>query len=178
MHVGFVQHHRWNATVAGAGVDWVGAGAGDGGVVDAGGVVGAGGSRSSHTPSVVGTCAGSNQIKTQRAVVARAAVCRLPTAGCVVSGASHGPMFARLRGQQRNTHRGRVLSVTTSAMDGGLPKENNVDSTSRVDANTEPSQQRSVWYGRGAAFPKRRVPPPRSQPRTLTSTHPKEVHYW
>jgi hypothetical protein len=142
------------------------------------GVVGAGGSRSSHTPSVVGTCAGSNQIKTQRAVVARAAVCRLPTAGCAVSGASHGPMFARLRGQQRNTHRGRVLSVTTSAMDGGLPKENNVDSTSRVDANTEPSQQRSVWYGRGAAFPKRRVPPPRSQPRTLTSTHPKEVHYW
>ena len=90
----------------------------------------------------------------RRAVVATAgarerAECRLPTAAGSSCSADESKMFARLRGpararasgRARGVPRGRILSVTTRAMDGDGALDG-------VDGPAEPAK-RSVWYGRG-----------------------------
>ena len=90
----------------------------------------------------------------RRAVVATAgarerAECRLPTAAGSACSADEMKMFARLRGRARarasgrarGVPRGRVLSVTTRALDGDGALDG-------MDGSAEPAK-RSVWYGRG-----------------------------
>ena len=94
----------------------------------------------------------------RRAVVATAgarerAACRLPTAAGSACSADEMKMFARLRGpararasgRARGVPRGRIMSVTTRAMegDGALDGVDGADTTERLPA------KRSVWYGRG-----------------------------
>jgi drug/metabolite transporter (DMT)-like permease len=95
----------------------------------------------------------------RRAVVATAgarerAACRLPTAAGSACSADEMKMFARLRGpararasgRHRGVPRGRIMSVTTRAMegDGALDGVDGADTT-----DTRLPAKRSVWYGRG-----------------------------
>jgi len=98
-------------------------------------------------------------VSSRRAVVATAgarerAACRLPTAAGSACSADEMKMFARLRGpararasgRHRGVPRGRIMSVTTRAMegDGALDGVDGADTT-----DTRLPAKRSVWYGRG-----------------------------